>query len=220
MPTPAPSRSAASFWPPGGSSGNHFLDQQRNASLSGTVYNDTNGNGAVDSGELGIAGVSVAIPEARPPPAGSVTTNASGAYTVSNLQAGTYSLDYTVPSGYANTGTEPRAASFWPPAAARAATTSSPSSRPTWQGHQGRPDRATAGDYLTYSLTVDNLGPSDNTVATLNDTVSAELQNATYCTGAACDPVERQRLERQPQRGRHRRRRDHHDQDPSPGQPS
>ena len=36
------------------------------------------------------------------------TTTASGAYTFTGLVAGSYSVDYTVPTGYANTGVKPQ----------------------------------------------------------------------------------------------------------------
>ncbi len=50
------------------------------------------------------------------------------------------------------------------------------------------PASAKAGEYVVYSVQVENLGPSNNTAATLTDTLSGELQNATYCVGLACDP--------------------------------
>ena len=74
------------------------------ASISGTVYNDANGNGSLDSGETGIAGVSVT----RSGSATALTTDASGNYSFTGLLAGEYTVDYAVPSGYANTGTKPR----------------------------------------------------------------------------------------------------------------
>ncbi len=51
------------------------------------------------------------------------------------------------------------------------------------------PASAKAGEYVVYSVPVENLGPSNNTAATLTDTLSGELQNATYCVGLACDPL-------------------------------
>src|SRR5205823_3989320 len=42
------------------STGNEFLDQQQNASISGKVVNDANGNG-VDNSEAGLAGADVKL---------------------------------------------------------------------------------------------------------------------------------------------------------------
>src|SRR4051812_39271735 len=52
------------------------------------------------------------------------------------------------------------------------------------------PDPVNAGDYLVYTLTVTNDGPSDAQNVQVNDTLPAELASgATFCTGAACNPV-------------------------------
>src|SRR5262249_43997026 len=74
------------------------------ASISGTVFQDSNGNGSLDAGEPGISGVSVSLSGTS---SGSATTNGSGVYTFSSVVAGNYSADYTVPTGYANTGVKP-----------------------------------------------------------------------------------------------------------------
>ncbi len=50
------------------------------------------------------------------------------------------------------------------------------------------PDPVIAGTDLTYTIVVTNAGPSDAQAVSLADSLPAELQNATYCTGAACDP--------------------------------
>ena len=74
-----------------------------NGSISGTVFNDANGNGKQDSGELGIANVEVYLdvnnagffvagdPE--------TTTNASGVYSFSGLAFGLYIVRQIPPSG-------------------------------------------------------------------------------------------------------------------------
>ena len=46
---------------------------------------------------------------------------------------------------------------------------------------------ANAGEYVLYTVTVENLGQSDGTSAQLNDALSGELQGAKYCVGATCD---------------------------------
>ena len=71
------------------------------ATIGGKVYDDTDGDGVADPGEVGIAGVTVNL-------SGSTTdtalTQAGGGYSFSGLDAGTYTVGYTVPDGYSNTG--------------------------------------------------------------------------------------------------------------------
>nr|MBA3655564.1 S8 family serine peptidase [Actinomycetota bacterium] len=84
--------------------GKNFFATQNNASLAGKVYNDANGNGSFDVGEVGLSGVTVSRTGTS---SGSTPTAADGSYTFTGLAAGTYSVDYTVPTGYANSGTKP-----------------------------------------------------------------------------------------------------------------
>ncbi len=50
------------------------------------------------------------------------------------------------------------------------------------------PDPVVAGTLLTYTLTIDNAGPSDAQAVSLSDLLPAPLSGATYCLGALCDP--------------------------------
>jgi SdrD B-like domain/PKD domain len=72
-------------------------------SISGTIFNDANGNGKQDSGELGIAGVTAYndATNAGVFKAGDMeaTTNSAGVYTFSGLSAGTYIIRQLLPSG-------------------------------------------------------------------------------------------------------------------------
>jgi hypothetical protein len=72
-------------------------------SITGTVFNDANGNGTLDSGEAGIGGVTVyddannnGVLDAGEI---STTTNSAGVYTFSGLSAGAYLIRQIVPSG-------------------------------------------------------------------------------------------------------------------------
>jgi uncharacterized protein (DUF2141 family) len=72
-------------------------------SITGTVFNDANGDGVQDNGEVGIAGVSVYIDATN---AGvfktgdlETTTNSSGVYSFTGLAAGTYLVRQILPSG-------------------------------------------------------------------------------------------------------------------------
>ena len=77
--------------------GKNFLDSQL-VTLSGTVYDDVNGNGIKDLGEPELANIPVTITK----PDGStaiVTTNADGTWTYSNLARGNYSVAVDAPTG-------------------------------------------------------------------------------------------------------------------------
>src|SRR6185312_5575892 len=75
----------------------------RNNSLSGTVFADVDGNGIKAAGEPGIAGVTLTLTgtDARGTSVNTTTTTAaSGAYTFSNVLAGTYQITETQPATY------------------------------------------------------------------------------------------------------------------------
>ena len=68
-----------------------------NGSIAGTVYFDANSNGVRDGGEIGIAGVPIALTGTA---TRNTVTDASGNFSFTALQAGTYTLSETQPSGY------------------------------------------------------------------------------------------------------------------------
>ena len=72
------------------------------SSLSGYVYNDANNNGVMDSGEAGIAGVTVTLTGTNDLGAVTATavTAANGSYSFAGLRPGTYSITETPPTGY------------------------------------------------------------------------------------------------------------------------
>src|SRR5262249_13915137 len=70
-------------------------------SISGTKFNDLNGNGVRDAGEPGLAGVTINL--AGPATNLSSTTTASGDFPFTGLAAGTYVLSETVPPGFKQT---------------------------------------------------------------------------------------------------------------------
>ena len=64
-------------------------------SIGNFVWNDVNANGIQDSGEPGIAGVTVTLSNGA-----TTTTNAAGAYSFTNLAPGTYTVTVATPAGY------------------------------------------------------------------------------------------------------------------------
>ena len=89
--------------PTGGSStGNDFLDY-RLATLGDRVWLDTNGNGIQDSGEPGLADVTVTLYDdgTGDQVGSSIVTPSSGAYSFSGLMPGSYKVCFTTPpAGY------------------------------------------------------------------------------------------------------------------------
>ncbi len=68
-------------------------------SIVGTVFNDADGDGIVDSGETAIGGATVTITDADGNVVGTTTTAADGSYTFDGLPPGDYTVTVTPPSG-------------------------------------------------------------------------------------------------------------------------
>ncbi len=88
--------------PVGGVANAQFGVQQQN-SISGTVFNDSNGNGFQDPGETGLAGVLVELFNGSGILVSSRTTSVTGAYNFASVPIGIYTLVETDPSGFAST---------------------------------------------------------------------------------------------------------------------
>ena len=71
--------------------------------VSGVVYNDTNGNGVQDPGEKGICGVTVNLLNGQNSLFATVTTAGDGVYLFHNVPAGTYTVEQIYPLGYTGT---------------------------------------------------------------------------------------------------------------------
>ncbi len=74
-------------------------------SISGEVYNDVNGDGKLENGDTGLAGVTVTLYNSNGVVA-STTTNSSGMYSFSNLAPGTYKVVETILNNYLGTGSD------------------------------------------------------------------------------------------------------------------
>jgi hypothetical protein len=88
---------------------NYLFGDYKPVTLSGSVYQDTNGNNAFDAGEPGIGGVTLTLTGINGlglPVTATTTTAADGSYSFSTdssgntLRPGTYQIAETVPSGY------------------------------------------------------------------------------------------------------------------------
>lgn len=69
-------------------------------SIGDFVWNDLNKDGIQDPGEVGIAGVTVTLYDVTGKITGVTTTDAYGKYLFTNVQPGTYSVGFTLPTDY------------------------------------------------------------------------------------------------------------------------
>ncbi|MFI5253384.1 MAG: beta strand repeat-containing protein, partial [Bacteroidota bacterium] len=79
------------------SAGNDFLQQNQNASISGYIFNDLNGNGVWDAGEPPLSGWTFNLSGTS---SGSTTSDATGFYTFLNLGLGSYTVSQVAQGGY------------------------------------------------------------------------------------------------------------------------
>jgi len=72
----------------------------KRGSIGDTVWEDNNYNGIRDSGEAGIKGVTVKLLDANGKVLETTVTDSNGKYLFDNLNAGSYRIEVTEPSGY------------------------------------------------------------------------------------------------------------------------
>jgi protocatechuate 3,4-dioxygenase beta subunit len=85
----------------GGTSTDNDFGELKATSISGHVYYDANNNGVMDSGESGIANVTMTLTGGAGGPV-TTTTDANGFYHFDNLTPGTYAVAETQPTDYLN----------------------------------------------------------------------------------------------------------------------
>ncbi len=84
--------------------GFHQASLAGQAGLGDTVWYDANKDGIQDNGETGVSGVSVTLLDASGNPTGlTAITNASGYYSFTNINVGTYQVQFGQPLGYSFT---------------------------------------------------------------------------------------------------------------------
>lgn len=84
-----------------------FGFREADSSVGDMVWEDENGNGALDAGEVGRAGVVVTLTKSGQTVAVATTDNA-GLYRFDGLRSGTYTATVTIPVGYAATNSASR----------------------------------------------------------------------------------------------------------------
>ncbi|MBV9042738.1 MAG: DUF11 domain-containing protein, partial [Acidimicrobiia bacterium] len=142
-----------------------------NASLSGTVFGDTNSDGMLDNGEKGIGSVTVTLLEGGNPVA-TTTTAPDGTYSFSGLAPGAYTI-VTQVSGARATTPDPLTVTLTSIAKpdqnvgfdAKAALTLV----------KNGPATLVAGKAVTYHLVVGNNGPDTATSVTVKDQLPTSL---------------------------------------------
>lgn len=139
----------------------NFGDQV-GSTVSGVVFDDLNGNGVQDSGEAGLAGVTMRLTSAATGAILTTTTDATGAYTFTGLAPGGYTVTEVDPAGYVST--TPNIVTVTAPLGGTASA--------NFGDQRGLADIAvtatgptgvSVGDVVTYRLPVSNLGPAGAT---------------------------------------------------------
>jgi large repetitive protein len=83
-----------------GSAATNYRFAELGTVISGTVYRDSNRNGVKETGEPGIANVSVALKDAGNALVASTTTASDGTYAFPSQPGGSYTISETQPAGY------------------------------------------------------------------------------------------------------------------------
>src|SRR5262249_1892432 len=71
----------------------------QDTTISGTVFNDLNGDGSLEAGEPGIPGASLTLWDANGAPFETVRPDSNGAYSYSNVGPGSFPVQETTPTG-------------------------------------------------------------------------------------------------------------------------
>jgi hypothetical protein len=103
---------------PNGSATANFGDQQV-STISGVAFNDLDASGTQDGGESGLAGVEVELWQGTTFVT-STTTNGSGIYSFTGVEAGSYTVKAARPAGFVNTTASEKAVSVAPGGSAAA----------------------------------------------------------------------------------------------------
>ncbi len=159
--------------------GDRLISGGNPSNITGTVYNDINGNGAQDPGEPGLGGVTVDLLNGGGSVIATTTTASDGTYSFTNLAAGIYSVRESDPSGYASTTPNQVGVVLSDASTAVVDFGDQIPSGPTFADPAvtkfGDPASATVGDIVTFVITVTNLGTANADNVVLVDTKPAFL---------------------------------------------
>jgi uncharacterized repeat protein (TIGR01451 family) len=137
---------------------------QGRGSISGIVFDDENGNGVQESGELGIGGVTVTLD-------GVVTTSTGGdgIYSFSDIEAGLHDVESGVPAGYAATTPNPVNDVYVGAGGTAAVDFGFQIQADLSIGKWADSESVVAGEELTYTVEITNNGPSDASGVVVRD---------------------------------------------------
>ena len=153
--------------------GDYRLSNSTLSSITGTVFNDANGNGIQDAGEAALSGVTIELRNNAGTVIATTTTNASGGYSFSNLSAGMYTVTETDPAGYVSTTLNNVAVNL--SAGTNATVNFGDQTSGAAQiadpaiSKLGSPSSAAVGSAVVYTLTVGNNGNTNATNVVLTD---------------------------------------------------
>ncbi|MBP0492577.1 SdrD B-like domain-containing protein [Pararoseomonas indoligenes] len=96
---PATGRTAAIILPSGGGATNISAGIFTPTTVSGSAFVDANGDGVLNGGEAGAAGVAVQLLASDGTVVATTTTSSTGAYSFTGVAPGTYQVQFTGPNG-------------------------------------------------------------------------------------------------------------------------
>ena len=143
------------------------------ANLSGQVFNDANANGVLDTGEAGLAGVTVQLQN----PDGSLITTAAttsdGTYSFAGLQPGTYRVREVLPTSFLQTTPDPADVTVDLGQARTGLNFGSVTSADLKVAMTGAYNNKSK--VITYTITVTNDGPADAAATAVIDNLSGTV---------------------------------------------
>jgi uncharacterized repeat protein (TIGR01451 family) len=146
--------------------------------VTGTVFNDANGNGSQDGGETGIAGVTVSVTVGAVARSG--TTDASGGWAAGAVPPGTATVDVddtTLPAGLVRTaGADPTSVAVTAGATVSAGAVGY-QARADVQVTKLAPAQARRNRVLDYLIVTTNTGPAQATVVVTDSLPSVAAPN-------------------------------------------